>query len=99
MTSLIFKLTQDFLTYLHQMERLNIELAGEFILVRSYAHAYQGQIATASQGDQSGNRTGENPVTELVSRSYYRKYKEATELLRHMEDDRQKSSQKRQYHP
>ena len=29
----IFKLTGDFLTYLHQMERLDIELASEFILV------------------------------------------------------------------
>ena len=86
----IFKLTQDFLTYLHQMERLNIELAGEFILVAATLMRIKAKLLLPRK--EINPETGQeiDPRDELVSRLIeYKKYKEATELLRHMEDDRQ----------
>ena len=86
----IFKLTTDFLTYLHQMEHLDIELASEFILVAATLMRIKAKLLLPRK--EINPVTGEelDPRDELVSRLIeYKKFKEATELLRHMEDDRQ----------
>ncbi|CAK9253510.1 unnamed protein product [Sphagnum jensenii] len=86
----IFKLTTDFLTYLHQMEHLNIELASEFILVAATLMRIKARLLLPRK--EINPETGEeiDPREELVNRLIeYKKYKEATELLRRMEDDRQ----------
>ena len=86
----IFKLTTDFLTYLHQMEHLNIELASEFILVAATLMRIKAKLLLPRK--EVNPETGEeiDPRDELVNRLIeYKKYKEATELLRRMEDDRQ----------
>ena len=86
----IFKLTTDFLAYLHAMENLNIELASEFILVAATLMRIKAKLLLPRK--EVNPVTGEeiDPRDELVSRLIeYKKYKEATELLRRMEDDRQ----------
>ena len=86
----IFKLTQDFLAYLHQMERLNLELAGEFILVAATLMRIKAKLLLPRK--EVNPETGQeiDPRDELVNRLIeYKKYKEATEMLRYMEDDRQ----------
>jgi len=86
----IFKLTTDFLDYLHQMEHLNIELASEFILVAATLMRIKAKLLLPRK--EINPETGEeiDPRDELVSRLIeYKKYKEATEMLRRMEDDRQ----------
>jgi segregation and condensation protein A len=86
----IFKLTQDFLQYMHQMERLNIELAGEFILVAATLMRIKAKLLLPRK--EINPETGQeiDPREELVTRLIeYKKYKEATEVLRAMEDDRQ----------
>jgi segregation and condensation protein A len=86
----IFKITTDFLAYLHQMEHLNIELASEFILVAATLMRIKARLLLPRK--EVDPETGEeiDPRGELVSRLIeYKKFKEATELLRHMEDDRQ----------
>jgi len=86
----IFKLTTDFLAYLHQMEHLNIELASEFILVAATLMRIKAKLLLPRK--EINPETGEeiDPREELVNRLIeYKKYKEATEVLRRMEDDRQ----------
>jgi segregation and condensation protein A len=86
----IFKLTTDFLTYLHQMEQVNIELASEFILVAATLMRIKAKLLLPRK--EVNPVTGEeiDPREELVYRLIeYKKFKEATELLRRMEDDRQ----------
>jgi segregation and condensation protein A len=86
----IFKLTSDFLSYMHNMERLNLELAGEFILVAATLMRIKAKLLLPRK--EINPETGQeiDPRDELVNRLIeYKKYKEATELLRSMEDDRQ----------
>jgi segregation and condensation protein A len=86
----IFKLTSDFLSYMHNMERLNLELAGEFILVAATLMRIKAKLLLPRK--EINPETGQeiDPREELVNRLIeYKKYKEATEILRVMEDDRQ----------
>jgi len=86
----IFRITQDFLTYLHQMEHLNIELASEFILVAATLMRIKAKLLLPRK--EVDPATGEeiDPREELVNRLIeYKKFKEATDMLRRMEDDRQ----------
>jgi segregation and condensation protein A len=86
----IFKITTDFLNYLHSMENLNIELASEFILVAATLMRIKAKLLLPRK--EVNPETGQeiDPREELVNRLIeYKKYKEATEILRQMEDDRQ----------
>jgi segregation and condensation protein A len=86
----IFKITTDFLTYIHSMEHLNIELASEFILVAATLMRIKAKLLLPRK--EVDPQTGQeiDPRDELVNRLIeYKKYKEATEMLRQMEDDRQ----------
>ena len=86
----IFKITTDFLAYLHSMENLNIELASEFILVAATLMRIKAKLLLPRK--EINPETGQeiDPREELVNRLIeYKKYKEATEMLRQMEDDRQ----------
>jgi segregation and condensation protein A len=86
----IFQLTQDFLTYIHSMEHLNIEVASEFILVAATLMRIKAKLLLPRK--EVNPETGQeiDPRDELVSRLIeYKKYKEVTETMRLLEDDRQ----------
>ncbi len=86
----ISKITNDFLQYINQMERLNIEVASEFILVAATLMRIKAKMLLPRK--EINPETGEeiDPREELVTRLIeYKKYKEATEALRKMEEDRQ----------
>jgi segregation and condensation protein A len=72
------------------MEHLNIELASEFILVAATLMRIKAKLLLPRK--EVDPQTGQeiDPRDELVNRLIeYKKYKEATEMLRRMEDDRQ----------
>ncbi len=86
----IFKLTTDFLNYIHQMETLNIEVASEFILVAATLMRIKAKMLLPRK--EFNPETGKeiDPRDELVARLIeYKKYKETTEALRKLEEDRQ----------
>lgn len=86
----IFKITTDFLGYIHSMESLNIEVASEFILVAATLMRIKAKMLLPRK--EINPETGQeiDPREELITRLIeYKKYKEATELMRKMEDDRQ----------
>src|SRR3989337_1080045 len=82
----ISTITQDFLTYVHQMEHLNIEVASEFILVAATLMRIKSKmLLPRPQLDEQGNEI--DPRDELVKHLLeYKKYKSVVETFPKMEE-------------
>lgn len=82
----IAKITEDFLTYVHQMEHLNIEVASEFILVAATLMRIKSKmLLPRPQLDEQGNEI--DPREELVKHLLeYKKYKSVVENFHKMEE-------------
>ena len=86
----IFKLTSDFLDYIHQMENLNIEVASEFILVAATLMRIKAKLLLPRKEVDPATGKEIDPRDELVNRLIeYKKFKETTGVLRKLEEDRQ----------
>ncbi|MCD6011452.1 MAG: chromosome segregation protein ScpA [Flavipsychrobacter sp.] len=85
----IAKLTNDFLSYIHSLETLNIELASEFILfVSTLMRIKAKMLLPRKELDAQGNEI--DPRQELVDKILeYKRFKEASEVMMVMEADRQ----------
>jgi len=86
----IYKITQDFLDYIHSLEELNIEVASEFILVAATLMRIKTKMLLPRK---DLNKDGEeiDPREELVQKLLeYKKYKSVLETLIEMEDKRAK---------
>jgi segregation and condensation protein A len=85
----IASITEEFLHYMHQMETLDIEVASEFILVAATLMRIKAKMLLPRKDlDEQGNEI--DPREELVERLIeYKRYKEVTEALRQMEENRQ----------
>ncbi len=85
----IAKITDDFLSYLGQLEQMNIEVASEFILVAaSLMRIKSKMLLPRPQLDEEGNEI--DPREELVKHLLeYKKYKSVVEELGRMADERQ----------
>ncbi|MEL7118228.1 MAG: segregation/condensation protein A [Bacteroidota bacterium] len=84
----IAKITGDFLEYIHQMERMNIDLASEFILVAATLCRIKAKLLIPrKEKDEEGNEI--DPRDELVRRLLeYKKYKSILEEMRVLEEHR-----------
>ena len=84
----ISKITDDFLSYLKELENLNIEVASEFILVAASLMRIKAKLLLPRpQLDEEGNEL--DPRDELVKHLLeYKKYKSVIEQLNKMEGDR-----------
>jgi segregation and condensation protein A len=82
----IAKITNDFLTYLHHLETLNVELASEFILVAATLMRIKSKmLLPRPQLDEQGNEI--DPREELVKHLLeYKKYKSVVETFQQMEE-------------
>lgn len=86
----IYQLTTDFLAYLHQLELMNIELASEFILVAATLMRIKAKMLIPRREVDPVTGAEIDPRDELVNRLIeYKKFKEATESLRKLEEERQ----------
>ncbi|QEM12271.1 segregation and condensation protein A [Mucilaginibacter rubeus] len=90
----IAKIADDFLSYLHQMTSLNMEIASEFIfvaatLMRIKAKMLLPRYGTEEAGDDPD--TKENLIRKLIE---YKKFKEVCEEIRPMEDERFKQEKR-----
>ena len=81
----ISKLTKDFLNYIHQQEKLNIELSSEFILfVSTLMRIKAKMLLPRKELDAEGNEI--DPRQELVDKILeYKKFKEAAAQMAEME--------------
>lgn len=84
----IAKIADDFLSYMHQMEEMDLEVASEFILVAATLMRIKAKtLLPRKELDEFGNEI--DPREELVQRLVeYKQYKEVTEALKEMESDR-----------
>ena len=84
----IAKITNDFLDYLHQLEKLNVEVASEFILVAATLMRIKAKMLLPRPVlDDEGNEI--DPREELVKHLLeYKKYKSVIDELSQMEIDR-----------
>lgn len=84
----IAKITNDFLSYIHSMDTLNIELASEFILFISTLMRIKARMLLPRRElDAQGNEI--DPRQELVDKLLeYKRFKEASEQMMVMEADR-----------
>lgn len=84
----IHKITKDFLQYIHQLEELNIEVAGEFILVAATLMRIKAKmLLPRKELDEQGNEI--DPRQELVQKLLeYKRYKEVIDVLQKLESER-----------
>jgi segregation and condensation protein A len=84
----ITKITNDFLDFIHQTEKLNIELSSEFILFISTLMRIKAKmLIPRKELDEQGNEI--DPRLELVNKILeYKKFKEASAKLAEMEEQR-----------
>ncbi len=85
----ITKITNDFLTYIHALENLNIELASEFILFASTLMRIKAKmLIPRKEVDEFGNEI--DPRKELIDKILeYKRFKEAAEEMKLLEAERQ----------
>lgn len=83
----ISKITNDFLDYIHQMERMNVEVASEFILVAATLMRIKAKtLLPRPQVDLFGNEV--DPREELIAHLLeYKKYKSVISELAQLEQD------------
>ncbi len=84
----ISKITSDFLTYIHQTEKLNIELSSEFILfVSTLMRIKAKMLLPRKELDEKGNEI--DPRQELIDKILeYKRFKEASVQMAEMEAQR-----------
>jgi len=84
----IAKISQDFLDYMHQMEMMNIDLAGEFILVAATLMRVKAKMLLPRKAvDASGNEI--DPREELVQKLLeYKSFKGVLDDFRKYEEER-----------
>ena len=84
----IAKITDDFLEYIHHTERMNLDLASEFILVAAtLCRIKVRMLIPRKQVDEQGNEL--DPREELVQRLLeYRRYKSVLDEMRLLEEQR-----------
>ncbi len=81
----ITKITNDFLSFIHQSEKLNIELSSEFILFISTLMRIKAKmLIPRKEVDDQGNEI--DPRQELINKILeYKKFKEASAKMAEME--------------
>ena len=84
----IAKITDDFLSYIREMEALNVDLASEFILVAATLCRIKAKMLIPRKPlDEEGNEI--DPRDELVRRLLeYKRYKSILEEMRQLEESR-----------
>ncbi len=84
----ISQITNDFLDYIHHLEKMNIEVASEFILVAATLMRIKAKmLLPRPELDEEGNEI--DPREELVQRLMeYKKYKSVVSELASMEENR-----------
>ena len=83
----ISKITKDFLDYIHHLEKMNIEVASEFILVAATLMRIKAKmLLPRPELDEEGNEI--DPREELVQHLLeYKRYKSVVGQLSKMEED------------
>jgi segregation and condensation protein A len=92
----ISKITQDFLEYLHLMTTLDLEVAGDFILMAATLMQIKVRMLLPRV---EGLDEDEDPRSELVRRLIeYKRFKEKAQEMEQMDDEQRKIYYRRFFH-
>jgi segregation and condensation protein A len=84
----IAKITQEYLAYLDLMKELNLEVAGDFLVMAATLMQIKARALLPSQEGLDGVETGPDPRAELVNKlQEYQKFKEAAGFLSKRADE------------
>lgn len=84
----IAKITQEYLAYLDLMKELNLEVAGDFLVMAATLMQIKARALLPSQEGADGVETGPDPRAELVNKlQEYQKFKEAAGFLQKRADE------------
>jgi len=86
----IARITDDFLSYIHQMNRLNIELASEFIFVAATLMRIKAKMLLPRHEAEDGENEIDHKEDLIRKLIEYKKFKEICEELRPYEEERLK---------
>jgi segregation and condensation protein A len=90
----IARITDDFLSYIHQMTKLNMEIASEFIFVAATLMRIKAKMLLPRyETDEGSNEidTKEDLIRKLIE---YKRFKEVCEELHPFEDERFKQEKR-----
>ena len=86
----VSEISRQYLSYLDLMSELNLEVAGEYLVMAAELTRLKSKILLPSHGDDEDGEDGIDPRDELTRRLLeYQRYKSAAGDLRQMEYDRQ----------
>jgi len=92
----ISKITREFLEYLHLMSTLDLEVAGDFIVMAATLMQIKVKMLLPKV---DGQEDEEDPRAELVRRLIeYKRFKEMSQKMSSMEDEQRKLSYRRFFH-
>jgi len=75
-------ITQQYLETIELMKSLNLDVAGEYLVMAAYLTHIKSQMLLPVNGEAEGGEQGEDPRDELVAHLLeYKRYKEAAETL------------------
>lgn len=86
----VAKITDDFLSYMHQLDEMNLDMASEFIVVAATLMRIKAKMLLPRRElDEQGQEI--DPREELVQQLLeYKRYKEAAAEFKGMEEERSK---------
>jgi segregation and condensation protein A len=92
----IARITQEFFEYLHLMASLDLEVAGDFIVMAATLMQIKVRMLLPRE---EGSEEEEDPRAELVRRLIeYKRFKEASLEMSRMEDERRKMYDRKFFH-
>ena len=78
----VSKITQEYLDYIHLIKELNLEVAGEFLVMAATLMEIKAKMLLPSKESGAEVDEGPDPKAELVAKLLeYQKYKEAAQFL------------------
>ncbi len=93
----ISRITKDFLNYINFMQSLDIELAGEFLVMASELMKIKARMMIP-RVDEEGNIIEEDPRLTLVRKLLeYKRFKDASEEIAQIEAEQRKRSFRRNF--
>jgi len=85
----IASITEQYLGYLELMKSLNLDVAGEFLVMAATLMHIKSRMLLPADEEEGGEEEGEDPRLELVRQlQEYQKYKEAGSVLGDLEERR-----------
>ncbi|NIQ03479.1 MAG: segregation/condensation protein A [Nitrospinaceae bacterium] len=86
----VAEVARQYSSYLDLMQDLNLEIAGEFLVMAAELTRIKSKVLLPAQDGEGDGEDGQDPRAELTRRLLeYQRYKEAAGNLRRMEFDRQ----------